>query len=303
MFGSLSKISVFPFATAAALLGMGAVHCSSNRDGFDSHGADDASSPGEFVAPEAGSDADDSSVAPASQLDCSGEVKLIYVVTRSPKAIHRFDPEALTYTLLGNVQCPFSGEPESMAVDRQGVAWVRFSTGRMAKIPLDTFKCTEFAFQDAPPALLGRGGMGFVADDSGTGESLYATSDGALYHIDPTSMAVTSAVNQPGVAELTGTGDGKLYAYFALNGVLARLDKTTGAQLQTYRTSALGGAFAVAQWGGDFYLFHSSGQEVYVSTVTRFSPATGESVEVIPNSGYDVIGAGSSTCAPFKPVK
>ena len=69
--------------------------------------------------------------------------------------------------------------------------------------------------------------MGFTKDDSSTGESLFIhTRD--LFRVDPTTrdVSLVGRTSIPDLAELTGTGDGKLFGYTPNNGVIARFDKT-----------------------------------------------------------------------------
>ena len=39
--------------------------------------------------------------------ECTGENKQIYVLTRFPDAIYRFDPASLTFALVGKLHCPY----------------------------------------------------------------------------------------------------------------------------------------------------------------------------------------------------
>jgi hypothetical protein len=292
--GCLSALAIFA-------LGGATLRCSSERP--------------EFATPEdAGPlvplipttpDASDDAPSRASE-DCAGsEIRQIFALSRNPDAIYRFDPEALTFTLLGYLDCPVSST-FSMAIDRRGIAWILFGSGVLVNVRLDTLQCTEVLLNSVssqPPQLFG---MGFAADDSPAHESLFLMND-SLYRVDRATRDTTRVgqTTLPGVAELTGTDDGQLYAYATENGVIAHLDKTTGASIKSYRTSVVDqGLLALAQWGGDFWLFtgeRSSG--VVVNKVTRFSPLTGESKEVLSDTGIHILGAGSSTCAPSKPVK
>jgi hypothetical protein len=297
--GCLSALAIFA-------LGGATLRCSSERPEFAT--PEDAGPPAPLVptTPDASGDAP----SPAPE-DCAGsEIKQIFALARNPDAIYRFDPEALTFTLLGYLDCPISGA-YSMAIDRRGIAWILLGSGAMlVNVRLDTLQCTEVLLNSVtsqPPRMFG---MGFAADNSPAHESLFLIDslDASLYRVDRTTRDTTriGATSLPGIAELTGTDDGQLYSYATENGVIAHLDKTTGASIKSYRTSVVDqGELAFAQWGGDFWLFtgaRSSGG-IMVDNVTRFSPATGESTEVLSNTGIHVLGAGSSTCAPSKPVQ
>lgn len=287
-------------AVAFAAFAATAVQCSSNRDHFDE--VHDAGQAGQFVAPPDAADADaDADAADPIPKECAGENTQLYVVSPYPDALYRFDPATLTFTRIGYLDCLHTGV-FSMAVDRRGVAWVLFSTGQMANVRLDNLHCTDVPLIDKPEDL-NLFGMGFAKDSSATGESLFLHQR-RLLRVDPTTRKV-APVGQPGGlggAELTGTGDGQLFAYWPYNGTIAHLDKETGASLKVFRTSAVdANDWAFAQWGGDFWIFTRRDPSAS-ATVTRFSPATGESKVVIEDTGMRIVGAGSSTCAPSKPV-
>jgi len=285
------------------VLGASAVQCSSSsRDGYEA--APDAEAPPpQLVSPVDA--ADDAAVADDIDQECTGDNTQIYVLERYPDKIFRFDPASLTFTFLTRVECVGVSGVYSMAVDRRGVAWIVFSNGEFVNIGLSDGECKPILLKNRPPSFV-RGGMGFSKDDSRSGEGLFVQNwPGAdLFKIDPATRDVSRLGMThlgAGHAELTGTGDGKLFSYFNGSGEVALLDKTTGASLETYRTSVLQfSAFAVAQWGGDFWIFgrHSpEGTKVY-----RYSPATDETTLMLETE-LNIVGAGSSTCAPFKPVQ
>jgi hypothetical protein len=57
-----------------------------------------------------------------------------------------------------------------------------------------------------------------------------------------------------------------------------------------------GPAFAVAFWGGRFYLFTGYGPAV--SFVHVYDPVDGAIALVLTQPGVTIVGAGVSTCAP-----
>jgi len=85
---------------------------------------------------------------------------------------------------------------------------------------------------------------------------------------------------------------------------VARLDKTTGQNQQTWPMPALPNtvrAWAFAQWGGRFWIFVST-EDVFSgrvdSQVYRLDPTTGAADPVLSNLPSMIVGAGVSTCAP-----
>jgi hypothetical protein len=55
--------------------------------------------------------------------------------------------------------------------------------------------------------------------------------------------------------------------------------------------------FAFSFWGGDFYLYTS--RENSNSSVTHYTSADGGiDTNYVPDTGFSIVGAGVSTCAP-----
>jgi hypothetical protein len=106
-------------------------------------------------------------------------------------------------------------------------------------------------------------------------------------------------------AELTGTGDGKLYGFFTTNpnATLAQIDKSSGATPMTTSLKGVntGLAWAFSFWGGDFWYYTSDG--ISPSTVTRQKTSSDGSIAVSVDDvgGFRIVGAGVSTCAPTTP--
>ncbi len=156
--------------------------------------------------------------------------------------------------------------------------------------------------------------MGFASDDGdGTAETLYvagaasseigATGAVRLATIDLTSLALTPRGSAfTGWPELTGTGEGELWAFFPGSAPSARrLNKDDGAALSTLPITAIPAgdprAWAFAFWGGRYYVFLR--QDSDPSThVYRLEPETMSSERVLENTGREIVGAGVSTCAP-----
>jgi hypothetical protein len=270
----------------------GTVHCASARSAYDT--------PEDAGAPTPGPLADAAVEAAAPTGDCAEENKQIYVLTSGQKKLLRFDPAALTFTPIGDLVCPTNADTFSMAVDRQGNAWVEYADGRLFLVSTKDAHCTEIPFRSNPNQFH-TFGMGFAKDEKATTESLYVAGE-ALGQIDTKTYELTLiGPTGLGISELTGTGNGLLYAFAANSGRVARLDKTTGKIDQIYRTAAIGAdvSWAFAHWGGDFWLFVGGAS----TSVTRYSPVTDVSTVVIPDAGYVIVGAGSSTCAPVAPPR
>jgi hypothetical protein len=183
------------------------------------------------------------------QPGCAG-TKLVYLVSDSNE-MYSFDPAALTVVDLGSFSCPGeptpnpdtgSGAANSMAVDRNGTAWVNFQDGRIFQLNTGSLNCTSTSFQSGQSGFSLDLGMAFVSDGAGSGsETLYVSDNGGqgtskgLAWIDVSTMTLNPIGAYTGVtagydAELTGTPGGTLYGVFSTSPAsLAQIDEQTGA--------------------------------------------------------------------------
>jgi hypothetical protein len=249
----------------------------------------------------------DSNVVRDDCLDASAT--LVYLITTGNELLS-FNPPAATFRRIGGIACPAprGTTPFSMAVDRQGLAYTVFNDGRLYRVRTSNAACEATSFV---PNQLGFStfGMGFATREQGPDEDLYIAADGqgtgrGLARVDIQSLSVNPIGRfSPDIAgaELTGTGDGRLFAFYANpNGrgtFIAEVNKETGElRARTPLTTVdVGRGWAFAFWGGDFYMFTS--QNGSTSEVTRFRPADGSVQQVARYSGL-IVGAGVSTCAP-----
>lgn len=254
----------------------------------------------------------------SNQAGCSEAAKLVYVVSDSNE-LFSFAPDKTAFTKIGQLDCPSGGAtPNSMAVDRSGTAWVNFSDGALFEVSTADASCKATSYQKGQGGIT-RFGMAFATDSATSEEeTLYVVGiEGVnggrgLAKIDLKSMALTMLGDFSGSlegqgAELTGTGDGRLFGFFTTqpNATLAQIDKGTGAtssatSLQGVNT---GNAWAFSFWGGDFWFYTSSG--ISPSTVTRKQSSTNGSISTAKADvgGFRIVGAGVSTCAPTAPPR
>jgi hypothetical protein len=250
--------------------------------------------------------------------DCSEAAKLIYVLSDA-NDLYSFKPDTKQFTLIGALSCPSSMQPNSMAVDRNAVAWVNYveaglfgdDAGAIYKVSTADASC-----ESAPAVTLPGGwyrmGMGFSTDGMNTNaETLFVTNLGGatagLGSIDGSTVVPigTFVGAQAGLgAELTGTGDGRLFGFFTSTPVVVgELDKVSGqvlspAPLPNVETP---NAWAFSFWGGDFYLYTATFGD---SRVNRYRPSDGSVDDsYMTNIGFRIVGAGVSTCAPLEPPK
>jgi hypothetical protein len=237
---------------------------------------------------------------------------LVYVLTQG-NTLYSFYPPTLGFTRIGVIGCTSLGSngPFSMAVDRRGIAYSVFSvTGELFRIDTASAACQRAPFTPGQAGFT-TFGMGFTANGDDAGETLFvaeATVSGkpaskGLARIDTTSYALTFVgpfvPPIPG-PELSGTSDGRLYAFFTnasgTGSKIVEVDKATGAILATnaLNVGTPQDAYAFAFWGGDFWVFTSGGA---TSQVTRFDPVA-KSETLATTFNDEIVGAGVSTCAP-----
>jgi len=260
----------------------------------------------------------DGGTKPGNQDGCSEAAKLVYVVTDANE-LYSFAPDKVSFSKKGTLSCPsFGATPNSMAIDRKGNAWVNFSDGSLFKVSTTDAKCEATSFQKGQSGFT-RFGMAFASNTAGSQEeTLYVVGiegidDGkGLAKIDLTTMKLTplgdfSGGLQGHGAELTGTGDGRLYGFFTTqpNATLAQIDKTNGSTSGDKNLSGVstGTAWAFSFWGGDFWFYTSPGP--IPSRVTRLkASADGSIATATPDvGGFRIVGAGVSTCAPTAPPR
>lgn len=281
---------------ALALLLSSVLSCAKSGRGFDD-GLDLGDGGGTFGG--------DSGLA-----DCAESTKDPYVIAED-STLYEFHPPTLEFKKKGRIACPSaSGAPTSMAVDRAGIAWVRFG-GAIWKVSTHDLSCVATSY--TPPASsFFQFGMGFSSESKGSAdEALFLSDNGGsgLGKLDTKTLQLQFVGPFTGnlagkTAELTGTGDGKLYGFFTTTPAqLAEISKTTGAILSTKELPGVtaGSAWALSFYGGDFYIYTASngtGGFGAGSDVTRYRPSDGSITVVKQGTGFKIVGAGVSTCAP-----
>jgi hypothetical protein len=256
---------------------------------------------------------------------CSDAARLIYVLSQSNE-LYSFQPDMKQFKKIGTLGCQAGTlSPNSMAVDRNAVAWVNYvklsngvaTDGAIFKVSTADASCEPTSIKLQPGWFWI--GMGFSTDAvEGTNETLFIAGSGTntikrgLAKIDFTANSVVPIGDFTGSiagrqAELTGTGDARLFGFVTSTPVqVAELDKTTGVAKSTKSLSQVQtpAAYAFSFWGGDFYLYTAPQQQTVTTTVSRYRPSDG-SVEptYMTNIGFRIVGAGVSTCAPLEPPK
>jgi hypothetical protein len=240
---------------------------------------------------------------------CSAESQLVYVFTSSNQ-IYSFDPPTKQFTFVATPDCVAGGSANSMAIDRNLVAWINY-IGGIYTFDLKTKTGCQLATNLQPPYQ--QIGMGFSTDmEGGKTETLYidGIGGGGLAKVDTSTKTVTPIGgfgNDPNLqsqsAELTGTGSARLFGYFTTFPYVrvAEIDKSNANIISDFELSGVSppSSWAWSFWGGDFYLYAA---DIGNSRVIKYSPATNAvDQNYVSDTGFTIVGAGVSTCAPIVP--
>jgi hypothetical protein len=265
--------------------------------------------------------------------DCApGAGQYIYVIS-DMNNLYTFDPtkfpSASAFTLVGAVPCVPSGSyVNSMAIDRQATAYINFHDGSIVKMNTTApLACTPTSFMPNQLGFTNDLGMGFSTDAAGSkNETLYVSDNGGpegdcmqttpgpgcmglgLAKMDLSSWTLTKLGAYTSTAagynaELTGTGDAKLYGFFTTApSSYGPIDKTSGhtdspAPTVISSVSVGSGGYAFSFWGGDFYFYIAP----TMNTVPQHLNTKTGTVTPGDMLSFVVVGAGVSTCAPFVP--
>ena len=312
------RLSIFSLSAALFVtLALGAAACAKSNADSGGDGTSDtdggSGAEGGLFGGEGGT------VDPAAA--CSSDNKDVFVIGED-RTLYSFHPPTVTFTPKGMIDCPTGGAtPTSMAVDRSGTAWVRHSDGTVWKVSTETLACEATTFTPQSAAFM-KFGMGFSTESKGgSTETLYLSDSlGAgiaklntkTFKIDYLGAATGDLAGTP--SELTGTGDGKLYGFFITQpATLAEISKVSGDVIantaHTLTGVFAGDAWAFSFYGGDFFIYTTSngGSNLPMnqlgSDVTKYSPSDGSITVVKHATGFKIVGAGVSTCAPTTAVK
>jgi hypothetical protein len=263
---------------------------------------------------------------------CTGQAADYVYVLSVENDLYSFKPDQKVFTKIGALGCQTTMQPNSMAIDRNANAWVNYvatsglgtdTAGALYKVSTKDASC--LGSQINLPTNWFRVGMGYSTDSATSkSETLYiaATGNGAQMGSAPGLGKINFQANAMQIigpfggalngqsAELTGTGDGRLYGFFVTTPVqVAQIDKASGATsmatpLPQVETPAF---WAFSFWGGKFYLYTCPDMTLNpqrTSNVTEYDPTTGSvNPTYMTNVGFRIVGAGVSTCAPVAPPK
>ena len=308
----LGTVSIALFAVACAAKATSNVDDSGTGGGGTS-GA--ATSSGAGGAPTTSGASTSAGVGGDTNLDagsmgsgCADSTKKVYVLAKTQE-LYGFEPASLALTKVGVVNCPQNGgsaTPFSMAVDRSGKAWVLYNDGALYNVDTTTAACSATSYVPNQQGYK-KFGMGFVSNSVGSmDETLFIANEVGIAKLDTDSLSVSpvGSFGFSAAAELTGTGDARLFGFFyGFPPYIAEIDKTSSQTLAEHSQDNvdIGTGWAFAFWGGDFWIF--TAPDGVSSQIDRYQPSNGTTTTVKTNLGFKVIGAGVSTCAPIEPPK
>jgi hypothetical protein len=244
---------------------------------------------------------------------CAENTDLIYVLSDNAQ-LWSYDPQDHSFAQITQaLGCPQSNT-FSMSVDRNGIAYVMFFNDDIYTIDVNNPNmCMDPGYQ---PGQLGfsKFGMGFVSNSlqdpcdklyahtwNGQGGFNEGPNAGRLGRMEAGNLQMQEIgfINYNG-GELTGTGDGRLFAFAGSPAKLVEYDKDTAQVLATEQLNmSLTNAFAFAFYGGDFYMFTESNVPG-VSKVTHYDyDDTKALTQVVAQAPIRIVGAGVSTCVPL----
>lgn len=260
--------------------------------------------------------------------ECDDASRNIYLLT-SEGALMSFDPAAapVALTEIGVPDCspqlgipelppPLGGRPavpNSMAVDRDGHAWILYTSGEVFQVDLQDADCApEPIAREVGAGGFNIFGMGFAASAPGSSDDTLFIAGGtslgpiSLGSIDPVSFETNRIewLSTSGIApELTGDALGRLHAFVpgTENPLIDSLDPVSAEVRKRWVLPAFSrppNGYAFAHWGGSLYMFVNLGFQEIDSRILRFDPRTGEVTTVAEGLADVIVGAGVSTCAP-----
>jgi hypothetical protein len=239
---------------------------------------------------------------------CPAGTNFIYTIDANT-TLSRFSPATGQFFDVGAIVCPtvLQGSPNSMAVDREGNAWVNYNTGELFRLLTQSLTCTSTPF---PPEQVGEPwGMSFAENTPGsTDETLFIAETGSgsatLAQLNVMTFALTNEVAIQGNGtqpELTGDDQANLFGFFpaATPPFISRIDKQSGALDRTLSLPSLLGspqAWGMAAYQGSFYVFLLRQSEASTN-VYRIDAMSGTISKVVSDTGREIVGVGVATCA------
>jgi len=235
--------------------------------------------------------------------NCLAEAELVYVLSYE-RQLYSFDPNLpglQAYKLIGTLDCQSIGSPQSMSVDKNGIAYVFYDSGELFRVSTLDASCNPTTYVHPVPSAFNQLGMGFTATspDAFDDQLFVVSPDFGLATIAFPSHEVSELGGLLGAAELTGGPDAKLFHFAADSASLSEVSVASLTTTPMHTFNGLQGtqAWAFSRYAGNFYMFTSAGVG-FGSTCTIFDPVANAETERDADIGFTVVGAGQSICVP-----
>jgi hypothetical protein len=203
----------------------------------------------------------------------------------------------------------------TMARQRNADTWMLFDSGELMVTGANGAECKSTGWQRGTQGAEVFA-MAFVARP-GRPERLHLAGDSAsqwglrrtvLMDMDPADLVPTVRCALPSAPELTGTGDGRLWAFlpFEQPPALVEVDPENGnlhGRLELPRLAGVPSHWSFAFHGGRIFIFLRRMTD-FSTGVYRVDPTVNPPVveQVVPhNTTLNIVGAAVSTCAPLAP--
>jgi hypothetical protein len=229
---------------------------------------------------------------------CADGADSVYVFDDEGR-IQLFEPDGPVeqrFRVIATPECPDT-QPQTMALDHRGVAWLLYSSGRLFTIRLPDGACEETTYQH--PGMGDVMGMTFTAASSGSKkERLFISDRKGLYEVKlPSLEAVLVDASVP-VGELAGGPDGLLFHLDMEHGMLSELDMKSFARRSVHAFGPTRGAFTLLRHRRGFFYF--AADPGGPSHIYRWSPRSAETIDLgTAPDGIRVLGRAQSVCVEW----
>jgi hypothetical protein len=208
-----------------------------------------------------------------------------------------FDPVTVTSQRLGRVSCPTDASPETIAVSRDGAAYLEYTDGSIFRADLGSLACEPTAYRQGQLQI--HGPVNIALSSDADAERMYVLRSGedpALAVADLSTFVLheVGAIDVnflPDGLELKADASGRLFALSEF-GRLLEIDGDRGHIVREYDTafeSSVG--WALLTWNDQLYFVGGETGEV-----DRFDPSADGMIRVVGHVGVPIVGAGSAAC-------
>ncbi len=252
--------------------------------------------------------------------ECISESRYFYLLDNKSD-IYRFNPDDGSESLekvYDLTECILTGSPFSMSIDRTNRLWIMSDLGELYWLSLDTEVCGLASVQPKELGITQPFPMTFLSTSQDDPEVLYGTIDHldeaapnvpVLYRIDLFTEQLTMLGTMPrgqSIPELTGTSNGRLFAYYpGMESWIREIDTTTGAELNIWDLPQLetragqAQSWSFAYWNQAFYIFVTPffpNEDFSDTRIFKLDPRTGQTSVYLENTSHIFVGAAVSTC-------